>query len=150
MTLPVEFVALGRPTSVNKTTMRKKAAWMGAVHSALLSKLAMKSPPAFPYPDNVTVKIFFFPMNGQFLDIDNGLKHTIDAFKWPLLMDDKLVSRLITERFRPTPGATVSVTAASAPLLWHCWRVSQGLLGPRKYATAIRVEEHIPDGGALW
>ena len=113
MTLPVEFVVAGKPASVNGP--KKRDAWKTRVSAA--AKLALGGWTGPMHSVEVTVKVFYFPVSGQYIDIDNGLKYTIDALcppaavsKWgpagpALLHNDRAVTRVITERF-PTASAT--------------------------------------------
>lgn len=110
MTVPFEFVALGRPSSVNASS-DKKAAWKLNVNMyADAELLNAHYPDSVPisYGSDVTVKVFYFLINHQYVDVDNGLKHTIDAICPPVLKNDRLVQRLIVERFLPVPGTSIS------------------------------------------
>lgn len=62
MTIPIEFVAEGRPSSVNATS-GKKQAWKAAVNRAAADELTrLHSPKPFPgvHSGDVTVKVFYF------------------------------------------------------------------------------------------
>ena len=147
MTIPLEFLVLGRPSSVNGSTSKmgstsKKAVWQAAVKAAVTAELAAKSPTWVgpPHKVDVTVKIFFFPSTRQYIDVDNGLKHTIDAFNPPLLANDRSVMRLITERFLQAPGSALLVTAGVAPVLLKAFHAAMGCAGsPNQDATAVRM-----------
>jgi hypothetical protein len=172
VTIPIEFEVKGKPSSVNGTSA-KKLAWQTSVSDAGKAALAAKYPPPQPAPaahtGNTTIKVFFFPHNRQYLDIDNGLKHTIDALRVPapsvaakqphapILADDRTIFRLITERFPPRPGASLVVPAGFAPTLARALMVANGRSGNAssatsqpEFATAIKFESYADDEGALW
>lgn len=117
----------------------------------------------------MTVKVFFFPHNHHYTDIDNGLKHTIDALAChsrlvppaapfaPILQNDKAIIRLIAERFAPIPNASLVVPAGAAPTLLQALmiaagRVSASVVGPVKpeYATAIKFEPYKYENAGFW
>lgn len=171
MPIPIEFVVKGRPSSVNGSSA-KAMAWKMAVSNAANTILAAKFAPAPPpaaYADDVAVKVIFFPPNGQYTDIDNGLKHTIDAISehtrpvppWPpfssILANDKTVQRVIAERFPPIPNASLIVPIGFAPMLASALMVANGqlnavasVLPAQEYATAIKVESYNNNNGGLW
>lgn len=171
MTIPIEFVVTGRPSSVNGSTAKKRD-WKTKVSTAGNAALSAKfAPNSFPPPFTgaVAVKVFFFPHNKQYTDIDNGLKHTIDALCphgkpippaapfAPILANDKTVIRLIVERFAPIPGASLIVPAGFAPTLAQALMIANGQSsmatgGPfsPEYATAIKFELYGNNNGGLW
>lgn len=171
MTVPIEFVALGRPSSVNGTSA-KMLVWKEIVSDIGKVELAQKfapNPIAPPYTGDVTVKIFFFPPNGQYTDIDNGLKHTIDALCThnrpippaapfaPILSNDKTVLRITSERFTQIAGASLLTPVGLAPTLLKALMIANGQAsiaagGPfnPEYATAIKFEPYINNNGGLW
>lgn len=171
MTIPIEFVVSGRPSSVNGKSA-KKLAWKQRVSNAGNAELTKKfKPNSFPapYASEVTVKVFFFPHNCQYTDIDNGLKHTIDALCppanavlpaapfAPILQNDRTVLRLTVERFAPVPGSSLLVPIGFAPTLARALMIANGQAsiaagGPSKpeYATAIKFEPYIDNNGGLW
>jgi hypothetical protein len=173
-TVPIEFVVKKRPSSVNDSS--KAMEWKTNVategKAALLAALLASGtvPPTLsPYADQVTLKVFFFPHNGQYTDIDNGLKHMIDALAChsrpvppaapfaPILKNDKTIVRLIAERFAPIPKASLVVSAAAAPILLQALMIASGrlavdLVGPAKpeYATAIKFEPYKYENVDFW
>ncbi len=171
MPIPIEFVITGRPSSVNGKSA-KKLAWKKKVSAAGNEELDKKfKPNPFPppYVGEVALKVFFFPHNGQYTDIDNGLKHTIDALCHqkkpvppaapfaPILKNDKTVLRLTVERFAPTPGASLLVPAGFAPTLAKAMMIANGqasaatgLPSKPEYATAIKFEPYIDNNGGFW
>ena len=177
MTIPIEFAVIGRPSSVNGETIRKRA-WKQNVAKEANAKLITNFPTGVPAPhrDEVVAKLFFFPTDNQYTDIDNCLKHTLDAichnpkappcplpapagFPAPLfasiLANDKSVMHVTAERLSPTPGAGLVVSAAMAPALIRAFLISRGLTAPGSptgpaYATAIKLEAYVATGGANW
>lgn len=169
-TVPIEFMVKKRPSSVNDSSkaMKWKMNVAAEGNAALLTKFPF-SPTPLPYEDQVTLKVFFFPHNNHYTDIDNGLKHTIDALAChtrlvppaapfaPILKNDKTVVRLIVERFAPIPKASLVVPATAAPLLLQALMTASGRLpaavaGPGKpeYATAIRFEPYKYENVDFW
>jgi hypothetical protein len=169
MTIPIEFVVAGRPSSVNGTSDKKRI-WKTKVSSEGNAKLAatFQILPA-PYIDNVALKIFFFPNNLQYTDIDNGVKHTLDALSVPnllvlpippfapILQNDKTVLHLTVERFAPHPGASLPVSIQAAPTLLEALSIASGQAigqaGARakpEYATAIKFEPYSGTIGGAW
>lgn len=154
MTVPFEFLALGRPSSVNAASV-KKAVWKCNVTQCAETELTnIYHPNAVPapYASDVTVKVFYFPINRQYVDIDNGLKHTIDAISPPVLKNDRLVQRLVVERFLPVPGASVRAPITFAPTLVKAFDYANGRSVPGWpiHATAVKVECYVANGGTLW
>lgn len=169
-TVPIEFMVKKRPSSVNDSAKAMK--WKTNVamegEAALLAKFPVP-PVSLPYADQVTVKVFFFPHNNHYTDIDNGLKHTIDALAChnraippaapfaPILKNDRTIVRLIVERFAPIPNASLVVPAGAAPTLLQALMVASGRLpagvaGPakREYATAIKFEPYKYENVDFW
>lgn len=165
MTIPIEFIVLGRPASVNGPS-EKKRRWKTRVNRVARIALLKSVRPA-PAPAatlvNVTVKVFFFPPDKQYCDVDNGLKHTIDAiapstrhhakFVLPpyVIADDKVVQRIVVERFPPAAGARLVTSIGTAATLLQAIYLGNGGRYARKrmYATAVKVESY-NNGGALW
>lgn len=153
MPVPIEFLVKGKPSSVNSTSA-KKIAWKLNVrteaNAALLAKYPMAPAPG-PYGGDLTAKFFFFPHNNQYLDVDNGIKHTLDAMSPPIIANDRSVQRLIAERISAVPGASVVVPAALAPTLLAAFNVASGTGGnPKVQATAVKVEPYMNNNGAMW
>lgn len=146
--------------------MEKNVAMEGEM--ALLAKFPIPLV-STPYTDQVTLKVFFFPHNDQYTDIDNGLKHTIDALACharpvppsapfaPILNNDKNIVRLVVERFARIPNASLVVPATAAPTLHQALMIATGrvpanMVGPAKpeYATAIKFEAYTYKNVDFW
>lgn len=153
MLVPIEFVVTGKPSSVNSTSA-KKLAWKSIVRGEAVAALLLKYPtqPApMPYAGDLIAKFFFFTHNNQYLDIDNGIKHTLDALAPPIIVNDRSVQRLIAERISAVPGASLVVPAAMATTLLTAYTIAIGAGGgPKDQATAIKIEPYLHNNGAMW
>jgi len=154
MSLPLAFVAVGKPSSVNGTPA-KKHAWKAIVNVAASAAVAAKLPPwvGGPYPGRTTVKLFYFPATLQYIDVDNGIKQTIDGMNPPVLLNDKDVIRVLAERIRPVPGAGVVVPIGAAFELVQAAQIAAGTWAagtPAKHATAVKVQKHMSTAWSLW
>ena len=69
-----------------------------------------------------------------------------------MLTNDTQVQRLVVERFLPVPGASVKVPVSFAATLVKAFDIANGRRsnGVRAHATAIKVEDYVNNGGALW
>lgn len=144
MTIPIEFVVTGKPSSVNSTTLKKNV-WVGIVNAAAQVQVNLQYPGVAPSMNDATVKLCFFPHNNQYLDVDNGIKHTIDAFCPPILANDKSVQRVMAERFMPAPGAALCAAAAASVTIANALAIQAA----GNHATAIKVEG-FANSGAIW
>jgi hypothetical protein len=153
MTIPVEFLVCGRPSSVNASSAKKKV-WKATVNAAAMG--ALGASPGPPHPGEVTVKFFFFPNSTQYADVDNGIKHTLDAISPPVLANDRTVMRVIAERFVPQPGSSLIVPMGMATTLATALMAATGQgaflagVGKPTYATAIKVIEYSETQGEHW
>lgn len=147
MTKPLlEFSVSGRPVSVNagKKNAIRKEKWKEIVHNE-----TKKHYTGTPVTYKTTLKIFYFPNNNQFTDVDNGLKYTIDGMAPLVMVDDRNITRVVAERFVFEPGESLVVPlhlARSIAKLLQTWHTS-----PKKeYLTLIKLEKYECNGGALW
>lgn len=174
MPIPIEFNISGRPGSVNDPDT--VGPWRDKVEKAAqfqkINKLGAASS-ALKSPLDTTVKIFFFPANRKYADVDNAIKPTIDGLKKALLTDDRQVMRVIAERFFPAVGASMKVPAEDVvtlgPILIAQANASRALLSAvvvqagiplmhpggkaakdASYATAVKVEPYVPNSGNFW
>lgn len=142
----VEFAVIGRPASVNsgKKYAARKKLWKHLVYTE-----ASKHYTDLPVPYKTTLKVFYFPHNGQYTDVDNGLKYTLDAMKNVVIDDDKSVTRVIAERFLTEPGSSLVVPLKLAPAVMKILTDMQAK--PKKeYVTLVKLEKHECNGGSLW
>jgi len=156
MTIPIEFTVLGNPSSVNSTS-NKKNTWKALVENVARGAVAIKYPGIIPYEGAVTVKVFYFPISQQYIDVDNGLKHTIDGFAPHILKNDKTVARIITERFAPIPSASLVVPIGFASEIAGALMIANGAgltpsgsALPKQHATAVKVEAYADNNGSFW
>lgn len=156
MTIPIEFTVLGNPSSVNSTS-GKKTAWKMLVEAAAEGAVALHYPGAAKSTAALTVKVFYFPINQQYIDIDNGLKHTIDGLATSIFTNDKAVARIITERFPPVPKASLLVPIGFANEISNALMIANGAghsaTGapiPQQHATAVKVEPYTDNNGKFW
>lgn len=143
---PIEFAVIGRPASVNAGTQNKNN-WKAIVANA--AKNAISS----TYIKNggeVEVKIFFYPENNQYIDIDNGLKYTIDGFAELLIVNDRNVTRIISERFPCNPGASVVVPINAAVSVLNALRIQIANPKNKEHVTAVKLEDYICNNGGHW
>lgn len=137
---------IGRPASVNADTTNKNN-WKAIVAKAAndaISKTYIK------HGGDVEVKIFFYPENNQYIDIDNGLKYTIDGFAQVLIVNDRNVTRIISERFPSNPGASLTVPINAALNVLTSLRTQNANPRNRKHITAIKLEQYTCNKGAHW
>jgi hypothetical protein len=169
MPLPIEFYHEGKPASVNGAWQEKKQ-WKitiaNATNDALVKKFLPKPVPKTfatskgipkPYGGEATVKVFFFPHSNQYIDIDNGLKYTIDGIAEALMTNDKYVTRIISERFLPVVGTSVVAPLSMLSTLTTAFNIANtpkslpgGGFTPAPDVTAIKVEVYNPNGGVYW
>ncbi|WP_313049758.1 RusA family crossover junction endodeoxyribonuclease [Atlantibacter subterraneus] len=139
----IEFDLSGKPASVNGCKARKDS-WKAQVQSKVMALYT-----GGKNGEKFTVKIFYFPHNEQYCDIDNGLKYTIDGMASDLMDNDKTVTRIITERFPKIPGASLIVPLNIAPQIAQVIKQREISKSP-VYLTLVKVEEYDYNGGSLW
>ncbi|MHA4870075.1 hypothetical protein ACXZ1M_20505 [Duganella sp. PWIR1] len=169
MPLPIEFYHEGKPASANGSWNEKKQ-WKldiaKATNDALVKKFLPNPVPkphltkkgvAKAYGGQATIKVFFFPHSNQYIDIDNGLKYTIDGIAESLMTNDKYVTRIISERFLPMPGTSVVAPLARLNVLTTALSLANtptlmagGGVTPAPDVTAIKIETYQSNGGKYW
>lgn len=155
MTIPIEFTILGNPSSVNSTTLKKNT-WKTLVQAAAKGALTIMYPGVIPYAGMVTVKVFYFPINQQYIDVDNGLKHTIDGMAKNIFENDKTVTRIIAERFPLIPGSRLVVPIglgshiSGALSNAHRVKPASGVTVQKTHVTAVKVEAYADNKGKFW
>lgn len=162
MCLPLEFTVVGKPYSANRSTSQKKKNWQNNVMDTCQNAINQKNKPLNnpnPYTGEVTVKVFYFPKNNSYCDVDNGLKHLIDGFSEPkpnskiaaplpppppkLLKDDRNIMRIITERFIRKPGSTLTLPKNMAS-------IAANAIVATDHCTAVKVEAYVANSGGAW
>jgi Holliday junction resolvase RusA-like endonuclease len=173
MTIPLEFTVTGRPGTVNDSSTT--SAWRNRVEAVALLRVADQYPldVGLKSSVDVTIKIFSFPSNRKYADVDNSIKPTIDGVRNALLKDDKNVQRVVAERFFPVAGPGMKVLASDVvtlgPVLMAQANASKALLSAvvvqasipllppagraatdGSYAMAIKVEPYVSNNGNFW
>jgi crossover junction endodeoxyribonuclease RusA len=97
---PLEFVVLGVPASLQGRP-RGREAWKEKVTAACVSVLPQN---AFLSDVPVAVSIFHFPDGEMEGDIDNIIKPILDALTKVVYHDDKVIERIVCQRFEETSG----------------------------------------------
>jgi len=112
--LPLEFNVVGTPVSL-QASRASKTQWMSEVLKAAIRKTG-RDRWAFD-EQRLGVTLFYFPQTMMEGDLDNILKVTLDALKPNIYVDDKLVDRIVVQRFDPLQSFSfndVSETLAQA------------------------------------
>lgn len=109
--LPLEFVVRGTAISQQGTSSTREA-WKESVRTAARSALPAG---AWLLDRPLAVTIFIFPATTMQGDIDNRIKPILDAMVRCVYRDDRLIERLVVQRFEPdSEFAFRSPTAALA------------------------------------
>jgi hypothetical protein len=139
----IEFHLTGKPASVNGSTERKKS-WKDLVCRTVTAMYSKGK-----VGERLTLKVFYFPHNQQYCDVDNGLKYTIDGMAPVLMTNDRNVTRIIVERFTKTPGASLVVPLNIASDIANLINLRETSKIP-DYYTLVKLEEYECNGGSLW
>jgi len=99
---PVTFTVEGTPVSSQSTTTRTRNAWKKKVFGA--ARLAV---PAYKWCADIdlSITIYDFPTDNPQGDVDNIVKLIQDALKGTVFTDDRLVRRVVAQRFLPSETA---------------------------------------------
>lgn len=95
---PFEFVVAGTPVSHQAKGNRGKESWREAVRSSARSRLVE---PFFAPEKPVAIVLYYFPPEPMDGDIDNIVKLVVDALVGTCYADDRLVERLVVQKFEP-------------------------------------------------
>ncbi|MBO0637843.1 RusA family crossover junction endodeoxyribonuclease [Pantoea agglomerans] len=139
----IEFHLTGKPASVNGSTERKNS-WKDQVYRTVTAMYSNGK-----VGEKLTLKVFYFPHNQQYCDVDNGLKYTIDGMAPVLMTNDRNVTRIIAERFPKSPGASLVVSLSIAPYIANLIAMRETNNTP-DYITLVKLEEYECNGGNLW
>lgn len=162
MCIPLEFTVVGKPHSVNDSNTQKKNNWKNIVMATCQNAINQKPQPLTninPYCGDVTVKVFYFPKDNSYCDVDNGLKHLIDGFSEPkpnskkvvpapppapkLLKDDRNIMKIITERFVRKPGSVLTLPLNMAA-------IAANAIVATDHCTAVKIEAYVSNPGGGW
>lgn len=146
MTLPLEFVVTGRPATVNRR--KTIGTWVKQVEVDAKAAVA-SNPGIFPWAGPTMVKLFWFPENNLVADVDNGIKPTIDAMKGVVFVDDRAMQRVVAQRLLPNASLRGKAAKALALLAARGHQLGAGT-GVRAFATAVKVEAYLQEGGDWW
>lgn len=109
---PFEIVIEGTPISHQAKTAASKDAWKQRVNSAARDRQELTYQLGFLDDREVAVTIYYFtsePMEG---DIDNIVKPILDALIAVAYLDDKVVERVVVQKFEPGTNAVFSSPTA--------------------------------------
>lgn len=102
--LPIEFLVVGTPVSLQSSNTNARDGWKALVLSAAEDEVDGGSW-AFD-EQRLSVTMFYFPQAEMQGDVDNIVKLTIDALVPRIYLDDSLVDRVLVQRFYPEHSAT--------------------------------------------
>jgi hypothetical protein len=115
---PFEFLVEGVPVA-SKNTGASKQEWIEDVKARYSVKLPEGH---WATMDPVYVTILYFPSAPMQGDVDNIVKHIVDAMKNSIYVDDKQVERVIVQKFEPhrafaftNPTSTLAQALETAP-----------------------------------
>jgi crossover junction endodeoxyribonuclease RusA len=95
---PIEFLVEGTPVSLGAKRAATKNEWKERVKAASVIAL---SRPHFASRDRMAVTIYNFPDQPMQGDVDNIVKLIIDALCQHIYIDDRLVERVVVQKFEP-------------------------------------------------
>jgi crossover junction endodeoxyribonuclease RusA len=95
---PLEFLVRGTPVSSQSKTPRAVRGWKKFVRDASFDALPS---PHFVSSGKFAVTIFYFPVAPMQGDIDNIVKPILDALCKHVYLDDKMVDRVLVQKFEP-------------------------------------------------
>jgi hypothetical protein len=97
--LPIEFAIVGTPVSHQNTTPATRDAWKERVLRAALSAVPAGN---WSLVDvRLSVSILYFPVEVMTGDLDNRIKLILDALVPAIMMDDRLIDRIVAQRVDP-------------------------------------------------
>ena len=113
--LPFEFNVPGIPVSLQGSSASRDA-WKNKIRQAARAVLPEG---AWALDVHLEVTIFFLSGDAMTGDLDNRIKPILDALTGPLYLDDKLVDRLVVQRF--APSETCQIVSPSPILISAIW-----------------------------
>lgn len=141
----LEMIVFGRPATVNRKGPKSlKAIWQSKVFNSASAEYT-----GMQVKYKTTFKIFYFPHNNSYSDVDNGLKFTIDALAPVVMENDRQITRIIAERFVKEPGKSLVVPLSLAPSIAKILEIRENN-SPAEYMTLIKIEKYKCNGGKLW
>lgn len=102
--LPLEFLVVGTPVSLQSNNSNAKDEWKALVLAAAENKVGGSS---WAFDEKrLSISLFYFPDVEMQGDVDNIAKLIIDALIPRVYVDDNLVDRVLIQRFNPDHTAT--------------------------------------------
>ncbi len=109
---PLEFVIHGTPVSAQTKRAESREQWKQRVKEASYSALPENQ---FATEAKLAATIYYFPDTPMEGDIDNIVKYTLDGMSRHIYLDDRLVERVVVQKFEP--GNIFAFAAPTAALL---------------------------------
>lgn len=103
--LPIEFLVKGTPVSLQATNTKAKEAWKALVLAAAEDMLKPQEDEnegalwAFSGDQRLVFTMLYFPEVRMQGDVDNIVKLTMDALNERIYTDDKIIDRVVVQRF---------------------------------------------------
>jgi len=102
--LPLEFLVVGTPVSLQSSNPKAREDWKALVLAAAEAEVDGGS---WAFVDSqLSVTLFYFPQAQMQGDVDNIAKLAIDALAPRIYLDDSLVDRVLVQRFYPDNPVT--------------------------------------------
>lgn len=101
---PFEFLIEGVPVSVQTKSAKSREAWKERVREAARERQRETYELGFLDDRALAVSIFYFPNEPMEGDVDNVVKPIIDAMITVAYLDDRVVERVIVQKFEPDGG----------------------------------------------
>jgi len=127
---PFEFIVYGTPVSLQNATTKSKERWKELVKASSRDYLPEGH---FAAQGAIAVTLYYFPDAPMQGDVDNIVKLTIDAMANDLFGDDRLVERVVVQKFEPQ---RVFPITDPSPILFEC------MSGDNKPALYIRLSDN--------
>lgn len=99
--LPVELIIHGYPVSHQAKKKGAREEWKQDVYRQAWQQLEEMQEGHFALDQLIVATIFFFPQAVLEPDLDNATKPILDGLTSCAFTDDKLIERLVIQRFEP-------------------------------------------------
>jgi crossover junction endodeoxyribonuclease RusA len=111
---PIEFFIVDQVPVSSAASAHSRDRWKESVASS--ARMAVEQG-CWLSDQPLSITIFYFPDGRMRGDIDNIVKHILDALKGTIYLDDGQIERVVVQKFelgRPTPFENPTETLASA------------------------------------
>ena len=98
---PLEVVLRGTPRSLQSKSAKHRERWKARVAEAARQRQRETDELGFLDDRAIAVTIFYFPIDPMAGDIDNIVKPIIDSLKTVAYLDDRVVERVVVQKFEP-------------------------------------------------